>query len=207
MTRSSLHRLRGAVARAQRGVVLFIALIVLVALSLAGLAIMRSTETTTLVAGNLAFKQATLQASDQGVRVAFDWLLANRTALATTNTAVGYFSSRPAGEPDWTQDASWVTRVDLPADAIGNQVSYVIHRMCSEPNVAYNGIGGTGLPNQCALDTSTGGGSTAMTQGDSFGVGNNVFSGDPRVVYRITTRTIGPRNAMSITQAMVAMPI
>jgi Tfp pilus assembly protein PilX len=43
-----------------RGAVLFIALIVLVAMTLAGIAIMRSVDTATLIAGNLAFKQGTV---------------------------------------------------------------------------------------------------------------------------------------------------
>jgi Tfp pilus assembly protein PilX len=52
--------------------VLFIALIVLVAMTLAGIAIMRSVDTATLIAGNLAFKQGTVQSSDNGVEQAFN---------------------------------------------------------------------------------------------------------------------------------------
>ena len=49
----SAHRNPGG----QSGVVLFIALIVLVAMSLAGVALVRSVDTNLLIAGNLAFKQ------------------------------------------------------------------------------------------------------------------------------------------------------
>ena len=44
----------------QRGVVLFIALIVMVAMSLAAIALIRSVDTTTTVIGNLAFRQASI---------------------------------------------------------------------------------------------------------------------------------------------------
>jgi type IV pilus assembly protein PilX len=44
----------------QRGVVLFIALIVMVAMSLAAIALMRSVDTTSAVIGNLAFRQASI---------------------------------------------------------------------------------------------------------------------------------------------------
>ena len=44
----------------QRGVVLFIALIALVAMSLAAVALVRSVDTATIIAGNLAFKQSEL---------------------------------------------------------------------------------------------------------------------------------------------------
>ena len=61
---------RGPQARAQRGVVLFIALIVLVAMSLAGIALMRSVDTNVLVAGNLAFRQTNTMYGDVGVEAA-----------------------------------------------------------------------------------------------------------------------------------------
>ena len=54
----------------QRGVVLFIALIVMVAMSLAGIALIRSTDTAGIVAGNLAFKQAATNALDRSVEAA-----------------------------------------------------------------------------------------------------------------------------------------
>ena len=47
----------------QRGVVLFIALIVMVAMSLAAIALFRSVDTANLVAGNQAFKQGALNAT------------------------------------------------------------------------------------------------------------------------------------------------
>ena len=55
---------------AERGVVLFIALLVMVALSLAGIALIRSADTATIVAGNLAFKQAAAAAVDRSVEQA-----------------------------------------------------------------------------------------------------------------------------------------
>jgi type IV pilus assembly protein PilX len=44
--------------RRERGAILFIALIVLVAMSLAGIALMRSVDTNVLIAGNLASARA-----------------------------------------------------------------------------------------------------------------------------------------------------
>jgi Tfp pilus assembly protein PilX len=67
-----------------RGAVLFIALIVLVAMTLAGIAIMRLVDTATLIAGNLAFKQGTVQSSDNGVEQAFQWLLATGRRFRST---------------------------------------------------------------------------------------------------------------------------
>ncbi|MEJ7807583.1 MAG: hypothetical protein WKG03_16870, partial [Telluria sp.] len=55
----------------QRGVVLLMALIALVALTLAGLAMVRSVDTGNVIAGNMAFRQAAMQQVDVGIEAAF----------------------------------------------------------------------------------------------------------------------------------------
>ncbi|MDD2701398.1 MAG: hypothetical protein PHH36_09195 [Sideroxydans sp.] len=61
----------------QRGVVLFFALIALVAMSLAAVALIRSVDTSTIIAGNLAFRQSATAAGDVGIDTAIAWLIAN----------------------------------------------------------------------------------------------------------------------------------
>lgn len=190
----------------ERGVVLFVALIVLVALSLAGIATLRSVEGSTVVAGNLTMKNSTLQSSDRGIQAAYDWLIANRTALSTSNTSVGYYSSNQV-IADWNCEATttgciWANKGVLTKDAAENTVWYVVHRMCTLPNVAYNATG-----QSCGLDTSTGGSTTTIGQGSSFSVGAPAYADDPRVFYRVTTRTDGPKNARTITQSMLAIAL
>ncbi len=51
---------RTAARRPQRGVVLFVALIGMVVLSLGAVALLRSVDSGTSIAGNLAFKQASI---------------------------------------------------------------------------------------------------------------------------------------------------
>ena len=51
----------------ERGAVLFVALVVLVLMSYAAVSVVRSMDTSNLIAGNLAFKQATMQASDRAI--------------------------------------------------------------------------------------------------------------------------------------------
>ena len=179
----------------QQGVVLLIALIVLVAMSLAGIAMIRSVDTSLGVAGNIAFKQSTLQGSDIGVRTAISWLSANATGTALQNTSLlnGYYSNL-AGDPNWFDSANWGPGKAVQvnggvADAAGNTVQYVIHRMCTTADSSSNG-------QSCALYIPTSGG----TSGGSMSVGSFVFQGIPKVYYRITTRVDGPRGAVSITQ-------
>ena len=94
------HSLR----KAQDGVVLFIALIVLVAMTLAGIAVMRSVDTNVLIAGNLAFRNAATSAGDANWQDTFNPTTFNWTA---NSTLVG-------------------------TDSNGNEIRYIVHRMCAE---------------------------------------------------------------------------
>ncbi len=181
------------------GAVLFIALIVLVAMTMAGIAIMRSVDTTNLIAGNLAFKQATIQASDNGIEKAYQWLLANRPSLNSDNPAQGYSSSQSVFA--WNNPAAWANAVALPADAAQNTAAYLIHRMCTLPNAAYNAT------SQHCATTAAVNVAPPPAEGDSFLVGTPGFLEDPKVYYRITVRTKGPRNTTSFVQAMVAIAL
>lgn len=72
----------------QRGVVLFFALIALVVMSLAAVALIRSVDTSTMIAGNLAFKQAATTSGDAGIETAIEWLTATQLAEKTANRDV-----------------------------------------------------------------------------------------------------------------------
>jgi Tfp pilus assembly protein PilX len=191
----------------QQGVVLFIALIVLVAMSLAGVALVRSVDTSLGIAGNMAFKQATLQGSDLGIKEAYTWLAANNTGTILQGTAAGqgYYSSSPGSVvEDWFELSKWngskLANGGLP-DGAGNTVRYIIHRMCTFPDTAYNGSV-AGVPNECALSVTGGG-----TAGGSMSVGATQFEGVPALYYRITSRVDGPRNTVSIVQVSVIFKV
>lgn len=206
---SPASRSRRDLKHSQNGVVLFISLIVLVAMSLAGIALLRSVDTTVLVSGNIALKQSGVLGADKGTQAAIAWLEANISGatLQSTNPSVAYFSSLPLPDADWFADATWVGAQDVNggvADSAGNKMSYIIHRQCKLSNTAYDGAS-SGIANQCAaIDESVGG--SVLTEGDSFRAGvGNVFARAKKVYYRITTRVKGPRNTVSIIQTTVAL--
>ena len=190
--------------RSSRGVVLLISLIVLVAMTLGGIAIMRSVDTTTLIAGNLAFKQRALYASDNGVAQALTWLLANPTALNNDNATQGYYSSQAF---DWTVSSAWASSgvKTIAVDAAGNTINYVIHRMCTLPNIPYNGAAG-GVDNVCGVQNPTANAATKPAEGDSS-TDNTVFAPPGALYFRVTVRASGPRNTQSYTQAMVTISL
>jgi type IV pilus assembly protein PilX len=192
--------------RAQRGSVLLIALILLVAMSLAGIALIRSVSTSNIIAGNLAFQQAATHSADVGVETALTFLQTNSGAgVATLHTSVltgggtRYVARRedPAAGQSW--DAFWSSSLagsgavnTITTDAAGNTVSYVIHRLCDN-------TGPPAYPGCSAPPIDTGLASSSM------GSGLVHVAGDKQVYYRITARVTGPRNTLSYVQAIVAI--
>lgn len=198
---------RTAAAPAQRGVALITALIVLLAMTLAGLAVVRSTLTSTRVAGNLAFQQAATQSADVGIEEAIAWLQTNNTGARLHNhidisptEPVGYFARRedPAANQSW--QAFWdnaiatTARVNtLPVDGAGNRVSWVVHRLC---NAIGDPVGGAG----CEATPDLSGGESG-----SRGSGVVRLQTAAQRYYRITARVDGPRNTVSFVQVVVAL--
>jgi Tfp pilus assembly protein PilX len=200
--------LRPPMPRSQRGTMLIIALIVLVAMTLAGIATMRSVDTATVMAGNIAFRQSALNAADQGIQAGYAVLkipspssdLTKDGSLWLVPTA-GYFSNAPINDPNWSDPAAWANAVKLNGgapDAAGNVVSFLVQRLCTVSNCAVGGTCG-GNTNICG---STPGTATLSNEGnDNFRVQQG-FATLPQVHYRITARAVGPRNSVAIVQTL-----
>lgn len=187
------YRRRRSAPRGQRGVVLFIALIVLVAMTMAGIAIMRSVDTGNLISGNVAFKQGTLQAGDYGVNAAIKYLEFNAFTgqLDNDKPSEAYYSVA-AEPPDWNADAVWANAKTVGTDAAGNTVIYRIDRLCESPG-APGGV-------NCAKIQKTGG-----EAGNSQGIGSAAFKAQPMVLFRVSARVTGPRDTTSIIQFNIAL--
>lgn len=195
-----------ATAGTQRGVVLFVALIALVVISLAAVALIRSVDTATIIAGNLAFKQAATTSSDSGVEVAHFWLTTTDAsnsakdptkdvthAFNITSAAAGYYSNADPAL-NLTADSTWTSgSVALPDDGSGYAVRYLIQRMCRVSNQVLSDA--NCLLSDADIDT----GSHRVINAPE--AGGTKSSKSP--LYRITIRTVGPRNSFSYIQAFV----
>jgi type IV pilus assembly protein PilX len=213
MTRPSIPMRRSIprVRARERGVVLMIALIVLVAMTLAGLGIIRSVDSGTMVAGNIGYRQAALASTDAAIEQAITWLVTNRAALNLDNPTAGFYSTRQeniditgnktAGGNDgvdWgTNDPSAPAKAFHVGvlDASGSDLYYIIHRLCSIP-------GGMNDPGQdCTTTTGAGIGSTQGSP--SYGAMGLPEQDQP--YYRITVRANGVKNTVTFVQAMVTL--
>ncbi|MEQ1638827.1 MAG: hypothetical protein ABL903_19380 [Methylococcales bacterium] len=197
--------------QAQSGVVLLVALIVLVAMTLAGVALVRSMDTSGLIAGNMAFQQAATHSADEGVEAAISWLEANNSG-ATLDSAIpssGYTASAAsnasyvtAGPALWDSLPTATCLLPLTAgvcsaspgtpDASGNIISYKIQRLCNASGNR-NGAG-------CAITPGT-----SNTNGSCDCPDDPKLEISTAVYYRITVRVAGPRNTEIYTQTIVAM--
>lgn len=204
------------IMRHQQGVVLFIALIVLVAMTLAGIGLVRSVDTGNLVAGNMAFKQGATLAGDAGTEQAIVWLtpLNGSATLYTNNAAAGYYAtSQSTLDPTNRNSAATIPAVDwednncsgltfsvcvkpAPAVSVGdNSVSYIIHRLCLaelDPN---------SVSNTCVTYQSSS--STSPKRGEIKYGDDKRFEPLPGPYYRIVSRVKGPRNTVSFVEAMI----
>jgi type IV pilus assembly protein PilX len=200
-------RLHGA---RQRGVSLLIALVVLVIMTLAGIELMRSVDTTNIIAGNLGFQQAATHSGDAAIESAITWLQAqSSTSLQVDNTAncaAGYKTSyTPSTEPPANTSTTWPLWWNSNAciwtspttDQAGNTWSYTINRMCSAPGAPTNGLNQNCYTSPFAI---------AAAAGSCNGVAGDIcLNASAQVYYRITANISGPRGTRSYVQAIVAI--
>ena len=133
----------GISRRSQHGAVLFVVLMVLSLLLLAGLGVMRTVDTGNVIAGNYSFKQAAVQASDSAVTDAMNGLASIVVAGGgNANVANRYYQLRQTtldsrGFPtavNWNNVACANEIGQSISDceaSVGNyRVQYVIERLC-----------------------------------------------------------------------------
>lgn len=218
--------------RAQRGVSLLFALLTLVALLLATLALVRSVDTSTLVLGNMGFKQDATSAADQAARKAIDWLTANSASLNTDAASSGYYAS--------TQElaADGVT-AKPPIDVTGRQLAASTNRQLIDWDGNTCQSATTGTYNGCSVTTADAGtinnnnarfvifrlcskagnyltdtsiscakpisssGANVTKKGEMNYAEQPFAGGASGPYYRIVVRVLGARNTASFTETIV----
>ncbi len=217
----------------QSGVVLLIALIVLVAMTLAGIGMMRSIDTTTLIAGNVAFKQTTIQAGDRGISEGYNTLLAvaaNPSDKAVLNWTNG--SACPAGVSASLCPGG---NINLPGYAAAPLLACEVDNTCPSGQPWWmQAANWNGAPSVTVTDASGGTVATISYLIHRMCTTTGLASNDPgnvcqtyqetgaaapgchgvgcvqftnvSVFYRITSRSEGPRGTVAYSQSLALMP-
>jgi len=184
--------------------VLFIALIVMVALSLAAIALVRSVDTTNAVVGNLSFRMASILPGNLAVEKAAAALFPDADVATVAHIpnknadlpAENYFASWQ--NSDDTRGVPAVLQKKSTAYALARTLSdpttktdmaYVIERMCQNP----------GDPADPAANCDV----LLPTNSPGTTVGDAQLALPPVPFYRVTIRVDGPQNTASFLQTML----
>ena len=185
----------------QQGVVLFFALIALVVMSLAAVALIRSVDSNSLIAGNLSFKQSSILSADRGVEDAITWLKLKQGVLRVPppflnadSVADGYYATSdvaPHLDAKALVDASGLADM---TDTQGNAISYVVQRMCVQQGA------NTDTHAKRLQNCLFGPGEYPDCIGSTFECTASRPSATKRLVYRVTVKVVGPKNTTSYIQ-------
>lgn len=195
---------RGAsVPHRQLGVALIVVLIMLTAMSIAGVALVRIVDSANVISGNFAFRQATLSIADLGVEAAAAKLrtIADTNSVDCTINCI-YFPVRSIdnmvdnkGLPKKGHDGNRIRDIDWSGNDVPNgvptgyRIRYVIDRQCDRAPV-------TDVVTDCLTDTPQGGGASKRS-------GATRFVPESTVYYRVSVQVTGPRNTQSHVQVIL----
>jgi hypothetical protein len=188
----------------QQGVALPVMLIVLTIMLISGAYLLKASNSSTIMATNLAYQSTLSRANDLALMEGSEWLSStwtgNRAALDVDNAGDGYVATL-----DTTQTVRspgfWVGKKTI-TDSNGMSIEYVIHRLCSRA-LAYNDP-----VNQCMQTTANVNAlGTTVALGASLSSTAVQLAGNPQLHYIITARIYGPRGGNVISQLAVLMGV
>jgi Tfp pilus assembly protein PilX len=188
----------------QRGIALPVMLIVLTIMLISGAYLLKSSNTSTMTAANLAYQSTLNRAADRALLEGSEWLAStwtsNRAALIANDGANGYVATLDTTQTVRTP-AFWIGKKTI-TDSNNVTIDYVIHRLCSRA-LAYDDP-----VNQCMQTTAN-----VTTLGTTVALGATLaqtgvqLAGNPQLHYIITARIYGPRGGNVISQLAVLMGV
>ena len=163
---------------------------VLLVMTITGLALVRTSTLGAGVSGSLALKKAATSGADLGLETGLSKLevlaATGTSALDANNSTLGYYAS--VDPKASVQSLAWGSSpVATTNDGLGNEVRYLIHRLCSKA-AALNDAG-----QSCVMPQGEG------CSGSSESIGS-VSSCTQRPMYRITAKVTGPLDTESYVQ-------
>lgn len=200
--------------RGQRGIIMVVTLIALAVLLLGGVALMRSSDTASALAGQLGFRRDLKNQGERAMAMAIKALKEGNLAssdvrlndLATSNYSAAKLKSNANGIPEVLlksdsdfEDAGYtVNIVDADSSAAnatsGVKARYVIDRQCSAAKTLADA---SCAKTNVILDTSI--------QNKLGQMSSEAFRSQSLVLYRITVRVDGPRGTQAFFQSTVAL--
>jgi hypothetical protein len=208
-------RQQPSVSKRQRGLVLLITLLVLIAMMLASVGIMRSVDTSVAAMSNMAFKQAADEAAGTAIQQVLQNIMPNWSTGLVTNSAfldndgggagAGYYASIQPNES--AQGIPQRLRAQPPVndagfflngpDGAGNMIRIMVERMCNVDGAANSTIclGQGGPARRDPIHHAN-----AIRRFELPGGGRGF-----RAYYRVSVRVDGPNNTVSYAQSVILL--
>ncbi|MDR1530305.1 MAG: hypothetical protein LBS40_07930 [Burkholderiales bacterium] len=199
---------------AQRGIVLIITLLVLMAMILVSVGLMRTIDTSVLAVGNLSFRSSgnaySVQSIEQLARkltqISNDPDPATRASLYNDSAAFNCYYATINTATESPEGIPGLLSIRPPTSATGicffqntqtgNTTSVIVERLCNNvgPVTTFSCIGSLGSTDRLGAASNT----TNILPGMGWSA-----SSSTQATYRITARVDGPKNTVSFTQAFV----
>ncbi|MBV1774633.1 hypothetical protein KSF73_02770 [Burkholderiaceae bacterium DAT-1] len=215
--------------RQQYGFALFVTLMALVIMSLAAIAVMRTTDATNATTTNITFRQTALASAETGVQAALTWMANNSASLGTNGANAAAPTTTDGYYAVFTNATNSMTGLDVrrvmstaSTDDVNdvNWFGYTAKSNARNPSYPMSTPDALGNSYQYVIQrmcTSTGAvnaaGQTCLIANSTSKVGSSYkatngggtpLSGSTQVFYRITVRVVGPRQTETFVEAIVA---
>lgn len=213
----------------QLGLVLFFALLALAVMSIAAVALIRSVDTNALLSGNMVFRQSAVSTSNVALEGVAE-NIAKKVLLADSlkhNPAVGYYAncSKFDTQPnDLVCDGKKLTTTDwndsnsslVPSqtdgndeirngiDRQGNEIRYVIERMCNYSDAEINAGTAKSEASRCMMASSPSNGENCSHNVTNIELFKQCIASSDSPLYRVTLRIAGPKNTLTFMQSFIS---
>jgi Tfp pilus assembly protein PilX len=200
---------RPLVSKYQRGIVLLVTLLALVAMTLASVGMMRSVDTSVTAVGNLGFRQAADAATNTAFECVIQAMQGWANSLNTDNaflnfdsangTANNYFASIQPGEnPQGIPAALLTASGGVGLCSVGNDIRVIVERMCNSDGAINSMICAVAFqPGGLLKDDPT---RSMVFPMEGIGSDSDEVGGG---FYRVTVRVNGPKNTTSFSQMFI----
>jgi Tfp pilus assembly protein PilX len=213
----------------QIGLVLFFALLALAVMSIAAVALIRSVDTNALLSGNMVFRQSASSTSNVALEGVAE-NIAKKVSLADSvkhNPALGYYAncSQFDIEPSalacdgktlttmiWTDANSRLVPSQTDGndeirdgiDRQGNEIRYVIERMCNYSNAEVNAAAAPTASERCMMASSPSNGENCSHNVTNIELFKQCIASSDSPLYRVTLRIAGPKNTLTFMQSFIS---
>lgn len=213
----------------QAGIVLFFALLALAVMSIAAVALIRSVDTNALLSGNMVYRQSANTATNVALEGITEYIAKNVALTVSTanHPAMGYYAncSQFDTQPDAlacdgsrlttaTWDSSNSALVPSQTDGNneilngvdrqGNEIRYVVERMCNFSTAELNAGKATTDATRCMMASSPSNGEKCSHNRNNLELFKQCIASSDSPLYRVTLRISGPKNTITYMQSFIS---